>query len=589
MSGTLAELRRATRDMLHVTFVEPVRVGRPRPRSWPVGLGTVGVGSAMVFGLLVLATLGSGWLRQTDRLLQSHASSQAVPATSVPLLLAAVVLSFALAATAGLHAPWWLRISLLALTAEGVLFFAVFGFAAVWPTVLAVGGTVGLVVFTIVRSFRGYAWWEFVVVCLLLMLAMFGPWMVPGTFDFGVDNRLTAIEGAMNTLQPLILPAVLVAASAPAQIVVTAAQATADRPVSAGLFRAGLVAALLALSATAVWIVTSGKANPTALLAAIVLLVPVVVLIVVLVRRASASAPPRPEAYPPAWADWLYPLAAGMSIIMVALFVLAVVQSASALFGAPELGAALALGWNMIMENQAGIWWRGIVGAVALVLAWRFSARQRLTEAVLFGTFSVVALLDVVGLVPGLDQIHQRSAEFTGVLVAAAALVVACVMLARRRFSPSRAVGLMTVLLLAVLYPQRAVLSDPLSTALQLAPAAMLVFGIAWRVFTEAQVTWTGSAKYPQSTRILLFLANILLATTGIAWVTLTRGTGTTADLSSWAFVGDSYLGEPLFYAGLVAGLWLTVRPEIGGRIVDGRSTPSTKNVAAPSPGDISG
>jgi hypothetical protein len=106
-------------------------------------------------------------------------------------------------------------------------------------------------------------------------------------------------------------------------------------------------------------------------------------------------------------------------------------------------------------------------------------------------------------------------------------------------------------------------------------------------VSSAAEVTWTGSARYPQSTRILLFLANILLATTGIAWVSLTHGTGTAADLSSWAFIGDNYLGAPLFYAGLLAGMWLTVRPEIGGRIVDGGSSPSTKNDAAPSPSDI--
>jgi hypothetical protein len=587
MSGTLAELRRATRDMLHVTFVEPVRVGRPRPRSWPVGLGTVGSGCAVVFGLLVLVTLGSGWLRQTDRLLQSHTSGQSVPATSVPLLMAAVVLSFALAATAGLHAPWWLRASLLVLTAEGVLFFAVFGLAELWPMVLAVGGLLGLVGFTIVRSFRGYVWWEFVVVTALLAAAMFGPLLIPGASIFGLDTRMTAIEGAMNTLQPLILPAVVVAASAPAQIVVTAAQSTADRPVGPALFRAGLVVTILAFAGTAGYLVATGKATATTLLAAIAVLVAVVAVVTLLVRRAAASAPPRPEAYPPVWADWLYPLAVGMSIVMVALFVLAVAQSASALFGAPQVGAVLAQGWNTIMENQAGIWWRGIVGVVALVLALRFSVRQRLTEAVLLGAFAAVSLLDVVGLIPGLDQLHQGSAEFTGILVAAATSVVAVVLIALRRFGHSQAVGLMTVLLLAVLYPQRAVLSDPISTALQLAPAAMLVFGITWRVFTEAQVTWTGSARYPQSTRILLFLANILLATTGIAWVSLTRGTGTTADLSSWAFIGDSYLGEPLFYAGLLAGTWLTVRPEIGGRIIDGRSTPSTKNVAASRPGDI--
>jgi hypothetical protein len=589
MSQTIDEVRHALRDMLHVTFVEPVRGGWPQPRSWPLGLGTVGLAGALVFGLLGAAILGSGWLRQADRLVQSNTSGQSVPATSVPLLLTAVVLSFALAATAGLHAPWWLRGSILVLTAEATLFFAAFRLTELVPTLVVAGAVVGLAVFTFVRSFRGYAWWEFVVVSAFLAVAMFGPWLIPGALDFGVDTRMTAIEGAMNTLQPLILPAIIVAASAPAQIVVTAAQATADRPVSAGLFRGGFVVVIIAFAATVAWIVTSGKATQTALIAAAALLVPVVVVVALLVRRARAAAPPRPEEYPPVWAEWLYPLAAGLSIIMVGLFVLAVVQSGATLLGAPQVAAALTGAWNTIMENQGGVWWRGIVGAVALVFAWRFSARRRLTEAVLFGTFAVVALIDVVGLVPGLDQLQQRSAELTGALVAATAVVLAAVLFARRRFGSSQAVGLMTVLLLAVLYPQRAVLSDPISTALQLAPAAMLVFGVGWRVFTEAQVTWTGSAKYPQSTRILLFLANILLATTGIAWVSLTRGTGTTADVSSWAFVGDSYLGEPLFYAGLVAGVWLMMRPAIASSIVTGTGEPAGMNVSGPGPTDIPG
>jgi len=52
-----------------------------------------------------------------------------------------------------------------------------------------------------------------------------------------------------------------------------------------------------------------------------------------------------------------------------------------------------------------------------------------------------------------------------------------------------------------------------------------------------------------------------VLAAAGIAWVSLSRGTGTDADPSRWAVVGDSYLGEPLYYAGLISGIWLMLRP----------------------------
>ncbi len=588
MNQTVEELRRAATDMLHVTFVEPVRDGRPRPRSWPLGLGTVGLACAAVFVLLGLAILGSGWLRQADRMVQSHTSGESVPASSIPLLLVAVVLAFALALTAALHAPWWLRVCLLALTGEGVLFFLAPQLTSAWAALPAVVGVGGLVVFTIVRWFGSYAWWEFAVVLALLMVAMFGPWLTPQDFSFGIDTRLTAIEGAMGTLQPLILPAVIVAASAPAQIVVTAAQATAARPVGRGLFRAGLVVAAVAFTATAGFAIAGGDAGPTALVAAVALLVPTVAVVVVFVRRAAAPTPPAPEEYPPAWGAWLYPLAAAISVVMVAIFVLTVVQSVANLARARVLANVLNQVWYLINENQPGTWWRGVVGVIALVLAWRFSTRRRLTEAVLLGSFAVVALIDVIGLAPGLDPIHQRSAEVTGFLVGGVAVVIAVVLLARGRLDRTAAVGLMTVLLLGILYPQRQLLSDPISAALQIAPAALLIFGISWRVLTEAQVTYTASARYPQSTRILLFLANIMLAGAGIAWVSLSRGTGTAADPSAWAVVGDSYLGEPLFYAGLISGVWLMLRPTAA-RIepVIEEPEPGTENAPAPLTGDI--
>lgn len=586
MNRTADELRRAATDILQVTFVEPVRDGRPQPRSWPLGLGTVGLACAAVFGLLSLAILGSDWLRRTDRIVLSTTSGQSVPASAIPLLLVAVVLAFALALTAALHAPWWLRVCLLALTGEGVLFFLAPQLTSTWALLPAAAGVGGLVVFTIVRWFGRYAWWEFAVVLGLLMVAMFGPWLVPQDFSFGVDSRLTAIEGAMGTLQPLILPAVIVAASAPAQIVVTGAQATAARPVGRGLFRAGLVVAAIAFAVTAGFAVAGGQASSTALVAAVALLVPTVAVVVVLVRRAAAPAPPAPEEYPPAWGAWLYPLAAAISVVMVALFVLAVVQSIANLAQARVLADGLGQVWYLINENQPGIWWRGVVGVIALVLAWRYSSRGRLTEAVLLGSFAVVALIDVIGLAPGLDPIHQRSAEVTGFLVGGVAVIVAVVLLARRRFDRTAAVGLMTVLLLGVLYPQRQFLSDPVSAALQIAPAALLIFGISWRVFTEAQVTYTDSVRYPQSTRILLFLANIMLACAGIAWVSLSRGTGTTADPSAWAAVGDSYLGEPLFYAGLISGVWLMLRSAPGEPIAN-RPELAAENASGAHAGDI--
>ncbi len=73
-----------------------------------------------------------------------------------------------------------------------------------------------------------------------------------------------------------------------------------------------------------------------------------------------------------------------------------------------------------------------------------------------------------------------------------------------------------------------------------------------------------GSRRYPRSTRVLLFLANALFATTGVAFVALSRGLGTNADPTVWAELGDATLGDPLYVAGLVAGLWLVLQSGSG-------------------------
>lgn len=85
----------------------------------------------------------------------------------------------------------------------------------------------------------------------------------------------------------------------------------------------------------------------------------------------------------------------------------------------------------------------------------------------------------------------------------------------------------------------------------------LLVFGLTWRVFTDAGFTRAGSRRLPQPTRILLFLANSLFAVTSIAYLALTRGIGTYVDTTLWARSGELVLGDPLFVVALAAGMWL--------------------------------
>jgi len=281
-------------------------------------------------------------------------------------------------------------------------------------------------------------------------------------------------------------------------------------------------------------------------------------------RRAGQGTPPQPRHYPEVWGAWLYPLAVAMTVLVVITFPFIVSREVAKVTGQADLARVIDEALNLVMDNSPGLWLRGVLGVVVLVIAWRLSARSRLAEAVALGAFAVLVLLDLFGLVPGLEFLHDRSTEGMGLIASAVALVAALLALARRRFDRGTAVGVMTVVLLTVLYPHRDLLEDPVGFALAFSGSVVLVFGLAWRVLTEAQVTYHSSKRYPQSTRVLLFLANTLFATTGVAYVTLGRGLGTDADPTPWGTLGDSTLGDPLFLAGLVAGLWMVLRPVPG-------------------------
>ncbi len=432
-----------------------------------------------------------------------------------------------------------------------------------------------LVVFTFVRSFRGYAWWEFVVVAVLLMVATLGPWTAENLVTLGLDQRTTALQGALLTLQPLILPAMMVAGSAPAQIVVTGAQAAANRPVSGGIFWTGFGVAVVWLAVSTYLAAGGRELGGSALLASAVLLAVVAGAIAILLRRARVRIPPPPEHYPPVWGRWLYPLAAAVAGMVALSMPVILARGFFQLIGQQSAVDAINVVWFAFMDNNPSLLWRAALAPVTAVIAWRLAGRNRLAEAVALATFSILLLSDSVGALPGFGFLLDRTTTAFGLLAAVVALVAAAVLALQRRFDRLRAIGVMTVVLLAVLYPHRNLIEDPTSALAVLSPAVLLVFGLAWRAATEAEFTYLSTPKYPQSTRVMLFLANTLFATTGVAFLALARAAGTTADPAPWGELGDTMLGDPLFVTGLVTGLWFLLHPAA-------RRAPEPQPVPAP-------
>lgn len=571
MNPVFKEVLEAGRDVLRITFVEPVKEGRPRPKDWPRGLREVAATALIVLVALGLAILGSSWLRSHDVLVLSPSAVEiTIPGLALPLLLLGVLTSLALAATAALHTSWWLRIAMLALAGVAVVLMNPLALQAPLALLLVAGSYLALLTFALVRAKRSYAWWEYLVVLGLLTMAMVLPLALPTLAGSESDARPAAVVGTLSSLQVLMLPAVMAAGFAPAQIVVTGAEAIANRPVSRGLFWTVFGLGLAALGLSTYQNLASGPAPTPADLAGSVGLLTLVALAVAgLLRRARASRPPAPAEYPQAWSDWIYPVAIGIAGILIVTNVIVAVVVLLAVLGQVDASNAVTTAIQAVFGPTLGTVWRGLVGLVALVVAWWLATRNRLVEAIILATFAVLPLSAALGLVPSLDFLQQSPPLVIGLVAVTVALSATVIHLLRGRFDRRRATGVLTVLMLAALFPYRNALSDPISTALAVAPTALLIFGLGWRMFTEAGITYGSSGHYPQPTRVLLFLANSLLAATGVALVALSRGMGTEADTSGWAQVGDLMLGKPLYVAGLVAGLWLILRPHDVGEVTE--------------------
>ena len=559
MSSAGHEFGRALRDIWEITFVEPVRSGRPQPSRWPRGLAAIGVATIVVYAALALAATFAVPLRQLGELTVSATSDTTVPTTSLPLLVAGLLLSLALAHTAALHTSWWLRVPLFLLGAAATFFFSLTAFDQ--PVVMAGAALayLGLLVFTIVRARREYAWWEFVVVAALVTTAALLPWAGGGIFLTFTDPRPTGLEGALVNLQPLALPAIIVAATAPAQIVVTGAVAAGTRPVGPRLFWVGAAVVLAWFGLSSYW--SRDELGLTGLLGSAACLALVAVVLAIVLGRAE---PEPPAVYPETWSPWLYPLAAAMVAMMVVMVPLMMVNSLLPTLGLHQtaVGQLIEQGLTAWMESNPGVLWRGLLGLVALGFAWQRARSGRRGEAGFLASYAVAVLMDAAGLLPGGDFLLDRTSTGYGVIAGVAALAIGGWLAIRRRLTRERAAALVTVLLLAVLYPHREVLSDPGSALLVFSGPLVILFGLTWRILTDAEFTRADSRQLPQSTRVLLFLANSLFAVTSIAFLALSRGTGTPLDSSIWAQTSEDLLGDPLFVIALVAGTWLLARPK---------------------------
>ena len=561
MKQVLAQLLGIVKDTIEITFVAPVREGRPRPSTWPRGLPAIGAASLVLYCLLALAAVFAVPLRRAGHLVLSGASSTSLPQSVIWLLLCGVIVSFSLVHTAALHTSWLLRVVLFVLGGVVLIFFVMPATAAVaWAWVPSVALYCGLLVFTVIRARRAFAWWEFLVVTAVVAVTLLCPGLISG-----MDNSflVASIEGMFSSLGVLAYPALLVAGAAPAQIVVTGAEALARRPVMRPIFwvMAAIATGWLAYTTITAVRDKADELNPEALLASAIGLVVLAGAFALWLRRGRENTPDQPSTYADRWVPWLYPLAAVIIGLVVLILPVSIVMIMTRYAGFNTAANVLDTIWSTLMDNNPGVMWRAAIGVVLLVIAWRISKRGRTAEATLLSALSFSVILDALGLVPALAFLHERNTLITGLIAAGVALLIGVRLAIRRSLDQERASWILTVILLAALYPFRNTLEDPAGAVLVFSAQLLVLFGLTWRLLSDAEWLEEDSRFLPRSTRVLLFIANTLFAATSIAFIALARATGTSADSNTWVNAGDWMLGEPLYTTGLVAAIWLSLRP----------------------------
>jgi hypothetical protein len=547
---------------------DPVREGRLRnvDGRWPHGLGAVVATAYLAYAVGMAIVIFSTPIRENAELIITSSSSASVPRSYVWLLLALIVFALALFQTSAMHASWWLRVvgliaSVVVMGTWSLRYSSLSG--GLVETVVSAILIIALIVFTLVRGRRPFAWWEFPAVLLLLSTpVVLGVELLNRTSrPLGFDFVPVYLGSTMTTLAPAALPAAVAAGLSVAEITVSAT-VWATRLTAGRVARrvAYLILALLlvlrlaqAVAELVTWDFVRQGAN--VFLTWLVFAGLLAGLSALMLRLAGAREQLTVSRLPERMAGMSLALGLGLvGLSFVAVVVLGVFSVVAAL--APTQLAAQSGAWLTGLSSATGPNVFRILFALALVgLAIRFARRGQAATALLLSAVGVVLLARVIGWATG--GVLDAGAGFDALnLVATVVLLVAItVTVARRRLTPVRAVGFSGALVLSALLGYHDFVSDPVGAVIGFSGAGLVLFGLTWGLFTDSGYANTGSRKYPIPTRVLFVLANAMVAISILAYTSLVRDPTATVNLEDFAVVGDEVLGTALLAATFVSVL----------------------------------
>ena len=577
------------RGVVGSTVVGPVREGRIRDHGWPYGLRAVVLLGYLAFAFAGVLVVASGAIRRWATLDPVGTGTLGLPEPALWMLATLLSFGLSLLLTAGLRAPWWLRVLALlvvlsALAAWGLRTPSTAGSLA-WPLLVLVL-LAGLVVLVVVRSRRPFAWWE-----LGATWAVCAACLVVGIVEnrysvaFGSDQVPLFLQYLASVLGYLVLPTAMVAGASVAEVCLRLTVAATEQ--AQRLARAWVPYAVLGLvvvvrgvqvvrqlaardPVTQGWDVVVGSLVLVGLLAAVGLWL----LAVARRRRAGVDVG--------GLSDELTAigLPVGAALILVNLPLQLAV-------GVLPLLAGLFPG-VLVTDFDAGAFVarlvdpiRALVGLALLGLALRAARRGRATRALVLGTVGVLLVMLARTLVQGPQVRAGVDPDLLNLTATVVVVVGGVVQLARQRLTRPRALGLAGALTICALFSGRDFISDPVGTVIGFSGAALVLFGLVWDLFTGSGWANGESRRFARPTRVLLVLANSVTTMSVLAFAALVRDGSTTIYLDPYAEFGDLVFGTALLAAGVVAvlapasGEPAEARPEPTGDLASGSSSTS--------------